>query len=596
MDADRDGIPCQIVYPASKVRAYWHVGETVVNEAVAAALVDAHRFGEGLTFCGHRLRGYEEDPPRVTAYVDGSCEAYRDEDGLLALARGQGIWARVDLVLRGGQLVAVGVAFESGAEDDPSTVFPPHMTPTAVNEAMYPDHPLLQAAEHFGAVKQLTLGSTATCEEIADFGYPDYSHAVAYWLRQGRPNSLDADRDGRPCEEAFDRDDVDRYWNEPLVAFPQNMTCRTLADRGIGFEAAVAYWLEVGAPDRMDADGNGVPCETVYAADDVDVFLRPGRSHATGLFCRDLEAAGVPYPEAVAYWLLEGAADRMDANRNGIPCETVYNWSLTERFLAASREALTPHDPGLYCRDLHAGAWSYGQAVRYWLQHGSPARMDADRDGIPCETVYPAHRIAKWLEFDRIFWIPDDVDYGWSRSATAWPDIRPGCCGGPDVAPLSPTDPWPANGWPVDGFYPVGPSEAAWDVLDSGRPVPAAVATYELAIGRWIPTESGFGVTIDHAAPTLHRNLRLTEDLTVVIQPGEWADASPDALVGNGSGFRLLLANLHDYWLGGPGASIDGYYIGPEGALISIGIRWYFFLEIRGGEPILYLLAAYIAG
>ena len=43
-----------------------------------------------------------------------------------------------------------------------------------------------------------------------------------------------------------------------------------------------------------------------------------------GLFCRDLLGRGYSYPEAVQYWLLEGAADRMDAGRNGIPCETVY--------------------------------------------------------------------------------------------------------------------------------------------------------------------------------------------------------------------------------------------------------------------------------
>ena len=44
----------------------------------------------------------------------------------------------------------------------------------------------------------------------------------------------------------------------------------------------------------------------------------------SGLFCRDLNAMGYPYWDAVAYWELEGRPSRMDAAGNGIPCETVY--------------------------------------------------------------------------------------------------------------------------------------------------------------------------------------------------------------------------------------------------------------------------------
>lgn len=47
-------------------------------------------------------------------------------------------------------------------------------------------------------------------------------------------------------------------------------------------------------------------------------------SLAAGLFCRDLAAMGYDYTAAVSYWTSEGSPDRMDADRNGIPCETVY--------------------------------------------------------------------------------------------------------------------------------------------------------------------------------------------------------------------------------------------------------------------------------
>lgn len=50
----------------------------------------------------------------------------------------------------------------------------------------------------------------------------------------------------------------------------------------------------------------------------------PGPELSTGLFCRDLAAMGYGYEVAVEYWMREGQPDRMDADRNGIPCETVY--------------------------------------------------------------------------------------------------------------------------------------------------------------------------------------------------------------------------------------------------------------------------------
>jgi len=52
--------------------------------------------------------------------------------------------------------------------------------------------------------------------------------------------------------------------------------------------------------------------------------LPPVTDVAAGLFCRDLVALGYDYADAITYWVKEGSPDRMDADRNGIPCETVY--------------------------------------------------------------------------------------------------------------------------------------------------------------------------------------------------------------------------------------------------------------------------------
>ncbi len=41
----------------------------------------------------------------------------------------------------------------------------------------------------------------------------------------------------------------------------------------------------------------------------------------------------------------------------------------------------------------------YAEAVRYWWYYGMPDRMDADKNGIPCETVYSSAAV-------NAFWYP----------------------------------------------------------------------------------------------------------------------------------------------------------------------------------------------
>lgn len=111
--------------------------------------------------------------------------------------------------------------------------------------------------------------------------------------------------------------------------------CRDLMARGYSYVAATDYWRMHGQPNQMDADRNGIPCETVYPPTDVSAYWSErelpqtasvgGGSLPPGLFCRDLYARGVSYADAVAYWWEEGAPDRMDVELNGIPCETVYS-------------------------------------------------------------------------------------------------------------------------------------------------------------------------------------------------------------------------------------------------------------------------------
>lgn len=117
---------------------------------------------------------------------------------------------------------------------------------------------------------------------------------------------------------------INPQYNE--TGLESGLFCRDLAAMGYDFPFSVAYWLADGTPARMDADSNGIPCETVYPGD-TGPYLAVAGGFETGQLCADL---GQPddvngYRTAVAYWLLEGAPARMDADGNGIPCETVFS-------------------------------------------------------------------------------------------------------------------------------------------------------------------------------------------------------------------------------------------------------------------------------
>jgi hypothetical protein len=127
----------------------------------------------------------------------------------------------------------------------------------------------------------------------------------------------------------------------------------------------------------------------------------PGRVSdlGPGLFCRDLIAAGFSYAAAVDYWRLHGEPNQMDADRNGIPCETVYSASDVAAYWGDRLPAggsVVPLAHGLFCRDLFAAGYSYAEAVDYWYSEGQPPRMDDDLNGIPCETVYPPSVVADY--------------------------------------------------------------------------------------------------------------------------------------------------------------------------------------------------------
>jgi hypothetical protein len=146
------------------------------------------------------------------------------------------------------------------------------------------------------------------------------------------------------------------------------------------------------APAPVDGTTTSVPARRPAIG---DVQSLPG-----GLFCRDLKAKGYSYLAAIDYWQLHGKPDQMDADRNGIPCETVYPHSDVAAYWngrAVTGAGSWPE--GLFCRDLAARGATYAQAVAYWWYDDMPLRMDADKNGIPCETVYSSAAV-------NAFWRP----------------------------------------------------------------------------------------------------------------------------------------------------------------------------------------------
>jgi hypothetical protein len=177
--------------------------------------------------------------------------------------------------------------------------------------------------------------------QMRDDSEPEAASTVDLTTGSASPSPrADPSKDNRPKNTQKQRDRgagskpaPDSSGPGDVRALPAGLFCRDLDSRGYSYTAAVDYWRMHGQPNQMDIDLNGIPCETVYAASDVAAYWG-GRSGAVegpstgyvpaGLFCRDLYARGVSYPEAVAYWWSEGAPDRMDEDLNGIPCETVY--------------------------------------------------------------------------------------------------------------------------------------------------------------------------------------------------------------------------------------------------------------------------------
>lgn len=158
-------------------------------------------------------------------------------------------------------------------------------------------------------------------------------------------------------------------------------------DEGEGRLTDEEWWelLEVDPPERPGWQG---PLFPGGSAQEAGLELRQS--------CQDLLELAEPltYQAVLAYWVAQGMPVELDSNGNGIPCDEesdIYDNGVFEGL---------PEESGLFCRDLDSMGYGFAEAVAYWIREGSPDRMDADQNGTPCETVYSSGEIAAFFDFD----------------------------------------------------------------------------------------------------------------------------------------------------------------------------------------------------
>lgn len=272
--------------------------------------------------------------------------------------------------------------------------------------------------------------------------------------------------------------------------------------------------------------------------------------------------------------------------------------------------------------------------VKVWTATGATSYTEFEPDGTTSNAPGLPDGAASWLYVNggRVTEIAEYSDpIAWARSTGAWPaGLSPGCCDAGTLAPASPSAPWPTEGWPADGFYAMAIAEEEWLMPAKGPMHLGPMTEAEVSIWQWVScgdrpdlcpewwTEDM--VTVETPEWPLERQLRFDSDLTVVLEP--IGDEEP--IVGDGEALTALLgpydaaiqqwiveaeptADEYRDWARDPDFPFGIYLFSPEEEIGPIGYRgpggvlltegwWWLALEIRDGQPILYIHAGLVAG
>ena len=256
-------------------------------EAINAYLPEALGFPTpGRWFCDTRLLGYGRHQTRVDAWAWAKCGAYGPTDtGLTEYASlAWPVWLSVvstdhylvtdHSTVRRGETVDEAMLRMFPAfilEDEPLSGLPAPAFPPDAQAAAYYGLPVVGPA----------LPGGLSCRDVEAAGY-GYTHAVAYWVREGRPMRMDEDHDRIPCETVYPAAEVAESLTLGAATGPDgtivpsiprftdaSSACEDLKDEGHPVATILGLWIREMATPVLDADGNGIPCDEVYAPAEV---------------------------------------------------------------------------------------------------------------------------------------------------------------------------------------------------------------------------------------------------------------------------------------------------------------------------------------
>jgi hypothetical protein len=94
--------------------------------------------------------------------------------------------------------------------------------------------------------------------------------------------------------------------------------------------------------------------------------------------------------------------------------ETTTSTTVPPSTSTAPTTTAAPAPSHLSCERLRERENSYGRVVAYWGKEETPADMDVDGDGIPCETAYPA------ADIEDLFGSPEGLEVSITENLTSW--------------------------------------------------------------------------------------------------------------------------------------------------------------------------------
>jgi hypothetical protein len=200
-----------------------------------------------------------------------------------------------------------------------------------------------------------------TCYSFAN----DQDAAQTYFNQNGQPADLDWNGNGIACEGEGDGDYT------PHATATHDPTCGTWA----GDQAAAQdYYDTVIASSQLDWNGNGIACED---GNDGDFLAWPDAPSDGASVWPGIDCAEFPYgvAAATAYYATWGGPESLDPDGDGTACN--------EGAADPDAESGPSAWPAWTCYTFPDG---WDAAIDYYNMNGGPASLDADGDGMPCES------------------------------------------------------------------------------------------------------------------------------------------------------------------------------------------------------------------